>query len=228
MLEHVGVRVPEAVRPAFEQFTGARAVRQVIEASPRREASGWLEDALMIGGEDGDTGLQARGQFHPATVHWRQPDGTVGWLRVEHHGPTRARTGERRLVVDCDAHPDRGAQPVRWITNTTPRDVQADRWALPGLDVEVETTASLSATAAPDLRVRPPADHHLRTSDSLPAPDANARAALLAAPLGSSGDGHGRTAGRRSCGAACACSGTRCAPSGVPSRSPSSAPRCSR
>ena len=122
MLEHVGVRVPEAVRPAFDRFTGARAVRQVIEGSPRREASGWLEDALMIGGEDGDTGLQARGQFHPATVHWRQPDGTVGWLRVEHHGPTRARTGERRLVVDCDAHPHRGAQPVRWITNTTPRE----------------------------------------------------------------------------------------------------------
>ncbi|MET0902673.1 MAG: hypothetical protein ABWZ52_05480 [Acidimicrobiales bacterium] len=157
MLEHVGVRVPQAVRPAFDRFTGSHAVRQVIESSPRRAASGWLEDALMIGGEDGDTGLQARGQFHPATVHWRQPGGTVGWLRVEHHGSTRARAAQRQLVVECEEHPRRGAQPVRWIANTTPDEIRADRWVLPGLDVEVETTAALSATAPPTYSYAPAA-----------------------------------------------------------------------
>ena len=143
-LEHVGVRIPRSVRPVLDRLPGAHAVHQVIDDAPRREATGWLEDDLMIGGEDGDTGLQARGQFHPATVHWRRPDGAVGWIRLEHHGPTRARAGERQLVVDGDAHPRRGPQPFRWITNSTPLEVQPDRWALPGLEVLVDTDATLT------------------------------------------------------------------------------------
>ena len=76
-------------------------------------------------------------------MHWRQPDGAIGWLRVEHHAPTRARAEERRLIVECDLHPTRGPQPVRWVTNTTPFGVDLDRWRLPGLTVDVTTEASL-------------------------------------------------------------------------------------
>jgi hypothetical protein len=143
ILEHVGIRIPTTVRTALDAFPGAHGVHQVIDDGPRREATGWLEPDLMVGAEHGESGLQARGQFHPATVHWRRPDGAIGWLRAEHHGPTRARAGERRLVVEGDAHPRRGAQPFRWITNTPPLDVHADRWTLPGLVVAVDTPARL-------------------------------------------------------------------------------------
>jgi hypothetical protein len=166
MLEHAGVRVPATVRPAFERFGQARAVHQVIDDSPRREATGWLEAVMMVGAEDGDSGLHGRGQFHPATVHWHQPDGSVGWLRVEHHGPTRARAEERRLAVECDPHPHRGPQPIEWVTNTTPTEVASDRWRLPGLTVEIATDAVHrsplafdpapgSSTTAFDLRFTP-------------------------------------------------------------------------
>jgi hypothetical protein len=143
MLEHVGVRVPTAVRPAFERFHEARVVRQVIEDSPPRVATGWLEERLAIGGEAGEWGFQARGQFQPATVQWRQPNGAIGWLRADHHAPTRATASERRLVVDCDLHPTGGARPVRWVTNTTPLEVRGPWWRLPGLTVEVITDATL-------------------------------------------------------------------------------------
>jgi hypothetical protein len=148
-LEHVGLRIPAAARGALERFPGPPGAHQVITLAPRREATGWLDEHLMIGAEDGDTQLQARGQFHPATVHWRRPDGEIGWLRVEHHGPTSARAGERRLAVTCSAHPKRGAQPVRWISNTAPLEVAADRWRLPGLEVAVATTARLADDAGP-------------------------------------------------------------------------------
>ena len=170
MLEHVGVRVPPSTRPSFEGFTGARAVHQVIDDDPRRDASGWLEEGLMVGGEDGSSGLHARGQFHPATVHWRQPEGTVGWLRVEHHGPTRARAEERRLVVECDPHPTRGPQPIRWIANT-PVTVDGARWRLPGLTVAVVTDARLvdPATLAHDPTPAGPTTFDLRlTPDAAP------------------------------------------------------------
>ena len=141
-LEHVGVRVPSGARDALTAFPGAHAVHQVVDHAPRREATGWLEDRLMIGAEDGDTGLQARGQFHPATVHWRRPDGAIGWLRIDHHGPTRARARERQLEVECHAHPVRGPQPIRWVTNSPPLEATQDGWRLPGVDVAVETTTA--------------------------------------------------------------------------------------
>ena len=103
----------------------------------------WRPFSLAIGGEAGESGLHARGQFHPATVHWRQPDGTVGWLRIEHHAPTRATASHRRLVVDCDPHHARGAQPVRWVTNAAPIEIVEGGWKLPGLRVDVTTDASL-------------------------------------------------------------------------------------
>jgi hypothetical protein len=97
----------------------------------------------MLGGEHGDSGLQARGQFHPATAHWRQPGGSIGWLRVEHHGPTRAVARERELVVECHPHGERGPQPITWVTNATPLAVTPGRWAFPGLEVLVDTDAEL-------------------------------------------------------------------------------------
>ena len=46
-----------------------------------RVASGWLGEDVMMGGEEGGR-WRAEGQYHPATVHWRQADGSTGWLRV--------------------------------------------------------------------------------------------------------------------------------------------------
>jgi hypothetical protein len=143
MLDHGGVRVPAGVRRAFERFDGPRALHQVISTEPRREATGWLAERVMIGAETGDSGLHARGQFHPATIHWRQPDGTVGWLRIEHHGPTRARAEEGRLTVECDPHPTHGDRTITWVTNAPTHEVPEGRWRLPGLEVLVETDASL-------------------------------------------------------------------------------------
>jgi hypothetical protein len=167
MLEHVGVRVPVAARPAFERFPGAHAVEQVIESSPLRMATGWLEEHLAIGGEAGESALHARGQFHPATIHWRQPDGTVGWLRIEHHAPTRATASQRRLVVDCDPHHLRGAQPVRWFTNIPSVEIVEGGWKLPGIRVDVTTDASLVDASTLEYRHDSGARFDLRLTPGL-------------------------------------------------------------
>ncbi len=160
LFEHLGLRPPPAVHDAFHGFTGPRSLHQVISSAPRREATGWLEPDLMIGGEHGDTRLQARDQFHPATVHWRRPDGRVGWLRAQHHGPTRGRASERRLEIECD-----GDGEVRFVTNAPTDAVTGTTWPLPGLTVEVDTTAApvegapltyaTDGSARFDLRFRP-------------------------------------------------------------------------
>jgi hypothetical protein len=143
LLQHVGVRVPDAVRGAFDAFGTPHAVEQLVDDDPRRIATGWLADDLLVGAEAGDGGLHARGQYHPATVHWRRPDGGVGWLRLVHHGPTQATAGERRLEVTCHPHPRRGPQPLRWDSNDDALEVAPDRWSFPGLEVSVTTDAHL-------------------------------------------------------------------------------------
>ena len=147
VLQHVGLRVPAGARDAFERFSGERAVEQVIDDDPARRATGWLGEGMAIGAEDGRTGAHARGQFHPATVHWRLPDGGVGWLRPEHHAPVTATASSRRLDVACHPHPRHGPRPTRWVSNVTPEHVADGRWQLPGLGVVVDTDAVLADPA---------------------------------------------------------------------------------
>ena len=144
LLERVGVRVPDEARAAFEGFTGPHLVTQTIDDDPHRVATGWLDDDLMIGAERHDGGLHARGQYHPATVHWRQPGGGVGWLRLVHHGPTRATAAERSLLVECAPHPRHGPQGLHWESNVEATEVHAERWSFPGVDVRVATDAILT------------------------------------------------------------------------------------
>ena len=147
VLEHVGMRVPDEVRAAFVDFVGPHAVDQVVDTDPPRRASGWLGRDLMVGAEAGDSGLHARGQFHPATVHWRLPSGGIGWLRLVHRGPVSAVARERRLDVELHPHPRHGPQDHRWDTNVVPLQVTQERWTLPGLQVTVAADAPLSDPA---------------------------------------------------------------------------------
>jgi hypothetical protein len=143
MLQHLDVRVPAEARSAFERFTGPHAVEQVVQDDPRRVATGWVGEHRMVGAEDGATALHARGQFHPATVHWRRPDGGVGWLRLVHPAPARAVARQDRLEVALDPHPRHGAVSTRWESDTEATDVRTDRWTFPGLVVTVTTDGSL-------------------------------------------------------------------------------------
>jgi hypothetical protein len=156
LLQHVGVRVPADARSALSRFTGPHLVEQVVQDAPRRVATGWLGDDRMVGAESGAAPLHARGQYHPATVHWRRPDGAVGWLRLVHHAPTRATASEDRLEVELDPHPRHGPVEATWTSNTEADAVSDHRWTFPGLTVEVRTDGHLTA---PSTRTYTAATH---------------------------------------------------------------------
>lgn len=143
LLHHVGVRVPASASAALQHFPGPHGVEQIVDDDPERIATGWLGDQVMIGAENHASGPQARGQYHPATMHWRLPNDEIGWLRIVHHGPTRATADEWRLSIECPPHPRRGPQPLRWDSNVLPTEVTAEHWRFPGLELVVVTNAGL-------------------------------------------------------------------------------------
>lgn len=90
-----GAEPPDDARPDLLAFRASRRIEQVITASPRRVASAWLDEDVMLGGEDA-SGRFVHWQHHPATIHWRTPAGEVGWMRVVANAP-----------IDAVAHPGR-------------------------------------------------------------------------------------------------------------------------
>jgi hypothetical protein len=138
LADRLGPVIPADVLPALRSFAGEHVVTQRITSS--RVATGWLSERVMCGGEWGDIRASARGQFHPATVHWALPDGGVGWIRLVHPAPARAEAAPGQLRIELSPHAKRGpVAPELWVSSG---EAGGEPWSgLPGLDVEVEGPA---------------------------------------------------------------------------------------
>ena len=136
----LGARVPDDALPHFRTFQGERLVAQVLSDTPRRVATAWIGERLLLGGERGGGGHRNWLQFHPATLHWRLPDGAVGWCRLRATRPADAVAGRGTLDITCE-----GGVPEVVFEVDAPgaaaAHIRRERWELPGLVVQVETSA---------------------------------------------------------------------------------------
>ena len=123
----LGARVPPPARPALTDVPGEHTVAQEVLAGA--EATGWLAERVMIGAAAG-IGFPARGQYHPATVHW-----SGGWLRLRHPAALDAAASPGRLEAVA-RQPGPATAVVR--ADGAVR-VDGRRWALPGLVMDVTT-----------------------------------------------------------------------------------------
>ena len=140
LIDEVGMPVPAEVVPDLVAFRGGRTIEQRLPGD--RVASGWLAEDVMIGAERGAP-FPARGQYHPATVHWRSPGGTA-WLRVRHEVGVDAVAAVGRLDVVA-----RDVAEGTVIVHVPGTDVAALRaslrrgqWSLPGLAVQLSSDAA--------------------------------------------------------------------------------------
>jgi hypothetical protein len=147
----VGVVVPPDVLAHLNHFIEPRQVTRTITINPQRLATAYLDRTYMVGGESTAASRNATGQFHPVTIHWRLPDGDIGWLRLICLAPVDATAEAGRLSIAC--HFDQVPRPEEdtvifqiYAPNTDPATIQADCWHLPGLTITVKTTA-----AAPEV-----------------------------------------------------------------------------
>ena len=131
----LGAPVPAEARPHFFAFQGERQVERVISETPRRVATAWLSDGIMLGAEQSDRVKPTWVQFHPATMHWRAGPGEVGWMRLLHSEPVDVRASANCLQISGQG------EIVFYIhaPGLTPLAITPTLWQLPQLTVAVQS-----------------------------------------------------------------------------------------
>lgn len=152
--------VPASARAQLCRFEAERKLERVVSSDPERMATAWMSTELMIGAERGGRRWAGWGQYHPATVHWRDPDGRTRWIRLVHPAPVQATAEPGALGATCRAHARRGPQVTSFLVSAA--DVlEGDVWRLPGLTVRVRTDAELVGVTRSgeldEVRYEPPA-----------------------------------------------------------------------
>ena len=135
----LGAEIPADVRALLREVPTERRFRQVIETKPEaRVATVYMKADRMWGAESGTKACQWD-QHHLATAHWLQPDGTVGWMRLENEMSVDAVASEKGIRLTAS----NGAMPQRMIwhvsVNARPM-IGPGEWRLPGMLVRTKTT----------------------------------------------------------------------------------------
>ncbi|MBD5782452.1 hypothetical protein IEN85_23340 [Pelagicoccus sp. NFK12] len=132
----IGTEIPEDVVDALSSFSGPRFVEREL---PRgRTATAWLDHDVMLGGTETGFGRGAGGkhnQLHPATIHWIQSDGSIGWILLTSAPRLDARASKRRLEIKAIG------DLTFTIHSSDGASFEENAWQLPGLQLEVEHDA---------------------------------------------------------------------------------------
>jgi hypothetical protein len=136
----LGAQVPADALEHFKAFKGERLVERQITS--QRTATAWLGDRVMLGGEVTKLSRAAGtpySQFYPATIHWKMPDGRIGWVLLKKASRIDARASANQLDIHAV-----GDAVFRIPVYTTRGEgtLSRDGWKLAGLNVSVETDAT--------------------------------------------------------------------------------------
>jgi hypothetical protein len=131
----LGAKIPAEARKNFEGFVEERQIRRVI--TPQRVATAWIGRDFIAGAESTNLTREAGAQFHPATVHWKTPNGEVAWIRLYQGPRLNAQVEKETLTIS-------GVGDFTFRMNgpaLESRMVQRELWLLPGLSVKLDTDA---------------------------------------------------------------------------------------
>jgi hypothetical protein len=134
----LGTKMPTEALGKMQRFEGAHLVTRRI--TDKRVATAWIGGDVIFGGEmtSRTLGTGPTSQFHPATVQWRTPGGSIGWVQLvecpavdavaDKDGLTIEAAGDLRFRVKAA-----GAAAVMFTKSG---------WTLPGLGIGVVSDAA--------------------------------------------------------------------------------------
>jgi hypothetical protein len=129
--------IPRDAMARFQSFPGPHPVNLPIEGE--RVGTAWIGKDVIYGGEiTGHTrDVDAHSQFHPVTVQWRAPDGTIGWIQLTRCPMIDATADKTGISIAAD-----GDVSFRIdAPGATASQAGKDQWTLAGLTVHVRSDA---------------------------------------------------------------------------------------
>lgn len=127
--------VPELALRSFSQFAGERLVTRTLRDG--RVVTSWLSERVMIGGQANPLAPRHLSpQYRPATIHWRLPDGDIGWIALVEARDVNATASANRLVVRAS-----GGGVFQAYVGSAGVEVTRGKWTLPGLELQITTDA---------------------------------------------------------------------------------------
>jgi hypothetical protein len=140
----LGTSIPADALSKMKHSEGEHLVRQQIDAD--RVATAWIGKNVIFGGEITDKTKDAgtTTQFHPATIQWRTPSGSIGWVELVQCPPVDASADEHGLTIDTSG-------TARFRIHAAGLDtskVSGTIWDLPGIHITAKTD-STGATVEP-------------------------------------------------------------------------------
>lgn len=152
---NLGLSIPKADLAALRRFSGphfiSRTVPNTYKGDSLKRVTIMVGNDWMMGGLWGNR--RAWGQVKTGTLHWKMPDGEVGWLLVPGDGNTNVRVDKTRMQVYL-ANPDaKTLMCYIYAKNTPTTAFSATGWALPGMLLGVQTTLKQVAAESVDPAV---------------------------------------------------------------------------
>jgi hypothetical protein len=141
----VGVRIPQDARNVFTNFSGERSVERLVTKAPRRIATAWLNENVMLGAEDASGSKPVWGQYHLATMHWKSTGNEIAWLKLMNLLRADARVEKNHMHIKSKVLHGLGSEERVFIFRVyTPHapagiKIEPSNWQFPGLNVQVET-----------------------------------------------------------------------------------------
>jgi hypothetical protein len=140
----VDVSMPEAALQHFLTFQGERQIERVIADEPRRVATAWIGNTLLLGGESTEQSEPTSTQFHPATIHWKSPQNRVSWVKLAYTMPVDAHAEKGLITLSFQGQGEQTPAIIFEIDTpegSTLPSIQPHLWQLSGLTIQVETNA---------------------------------------------------------------------------------------
>ena len=108
-----------------------------------RTATAWISSKVLYGAEtnpnrDISGENNQTSQFHPATLQWRTPSGTIGWVRLLHTSSIEAIADATGLSLHT---PQNQLQFLIHAQGLDPAKLTQTAWPLPGLPLTTTTDA---------------------------------------------------------------------------------------
>jgi hypothetical protein len=144
----LGAHIPPIAMAKFRKFSGPHLLRRRIDE--QRTATAWIGERAIWGGESTNLtkGAGAGTQYHPATVQWRTPSGSIGWIQLTHSPKLDATADKQGITIDTS-----GDVSFRvYAEGTNASQLSGKLWSLPGLHVDVTTDAMFSSEPENDLQ----------------------------------------------------------------------------